>query len=58
MARTLAAGLPSSVTKLEDPNTRSLVTRFLRAIPSMIVAGSLMEAALAEALPEPPVRGR
>lgn len=50
-ARELARGLPYPVTRLEDEEARRIVGRFTGAIAHMLIVGSMLEAALAEALP-------
>jgi hypothetical protein len=47
-ARELARTLPYRVTRVDDPGARRILTRFLPAIPAMLVGGALIEAALAE----------
>ncbi len=46
--RGLAQGLPFRVRRLDDEAARSVVERFLRAIPSMLVTGALLQTVLAE----------
>lgn len=46
-ARALAAELPYAVTRVTDPETRTILERFVRTIPAMIVTGRLIEALLA-----------
>ena len=52
--RTLAASLPYRVRRLEDEETRAVIRRFLRAVPSMLLTGSLLEVALSEILADSP----
>ena len=46
--RELAQGLPFRVRRLDDDAARSVVERFLRAIPSMLITGALLETVLGE----------
>ena len=46
--RELAQRLPFRVRRLDDEAARVVVERFLRAIPSMLVTGALLETVLAE----------
>ena len=46
--RELAQGLPFRVRRLDDEEARVVVERFLRAVPSMLLTGSLLETVLAE----------
>lgn len=46
-AHTAARALPHRVSPIEDVGTRAIVARFCRAIPGMIVAGSLLGRSLA-----------
>ena len=53
--RELARSLPHPVTPLDDPAARTVVERFLRAIPAMILVGALIgEATGADAAPTAP----
>lgn len=53
--RELARSLPHPVTPLDDPATRTVIERFLRAIPAMILVGALIgEATGADAAPTAP----
>lgn len=45
--RELAQSLPHPVTRLDDAEARRVVERFLRAIPAMLLTGSLIERAFA-----------
>ncbi len=49
-AAELVRGFPYRVTRIEDEPTRLILRRFAHTIPGMLVAGALLEAALAEAL--------
>ena len=46
----LARAMPYRVTRIEDQPTREILRRFAPTIPGMLVTGSLLEAALAEAI--------
>jgi hypothetical protein len=49
-AAELVLGFPYRVTRIEDEPTRLILRRFVHTIPGMLVAGALVEGALAEAL--------